>query len=175
MKQFNSLLEDISICPPSDGVITDSEARDLVSKFKRVFDVIGVDFAFSSHAGLKDRLTHARNKPPISSCEFDHVMSMFIKKMGKQLYNDSADIQSRKVQARGKNADNIRPNNFEYGIVSRSTGIAIILAVQPNPRGKNAARINIVTVMRKRGFKVNQGETVMVEGVSYEPEWIVID
>lgn len=168
-KLLSQLWEDVRPCPPSNAPITSAEAGDLVRKFERVFGVIGVDFQFSHHGGLKDRLTDARNKPPISACEFDFVMSNFVKKMGKQLYNDVADIEARKVQPRGKNPELIRDNNYEYVITSRSTGINIALALQPNPRrGKNKVRANIITIMRKRNFGVKMGERVMVESVEGE-------
>lgn len=174
---FKQLLEKTSPCPPSSEPISKSEAMELVSRFQKVFATIGVDFSFSRHGGLHDRLTDSRNKPPISKCEFDHVMSGFVRKMGKQLWDDVKDIETGKVNARGKRTENIRPNNYEYAILSRSTGVAIILALQPNPQrqSKYRVRVNIVTIIRKPGFKVNQGETVMVEGVEYQPTWIIVD
>lgn len=168
-KSFSVLVEETRPCPPATKHITSDEARDLVKKFERVFNVIGVDFSFSHHGGLKDRLTDDRNDPPISACEFDYVMSGFIKKNGKQLYNDVADIESGKVEPRGKNPDKIRKNNYEYVITSRSTNINIAVALQPNPkRGKNKVRANIITIMRKRSFGVKMGERVMVESFDGE-------
>ena len=174
---FKQLVEKTAPCPPATAPITSAEAAELMKRFQKVFGAIGVDFNFSRHGGLHDRLTDSRNKPPISKCEFDHVMSSFIKKMSMQLYNDVGDIQARKVEARGKRTENIRPNNYEYAILSRSTGVNIVLALQPNPdrSSKYHVRVNIVTIIRKPGFKVNQGETVMVEGVEYTPTWVIVD
>lgn len=174
---FKQLMEKTAPCPPSSEPITSSEAMELVKRFQKVFNTIGVDFSFSRHGGLYDRLTDTRNKPPISKCEFDHVMSGFVRKMGKQLWDDVKDIEMRKVTPRGKRTENIRANNYEYAVLSRSTGIAIVLALQPNPdrSSKYRVRVNIVTIIRKPGFKVNQGETVMVEGVEYQPMWIIVD
>ena len=168
-KSFNQLIEETRPCPPTTEPITSAEASALVSKFDRVFGVIGVDFAMSQHGGLQDRLTDSRNSPPISACEFDFVMSGFIKKNGKQLYNDVADIESGKVKARGKSPEMMRANNYEYVITSRSTNINIALAIQPNPkRGKNKVRANLITIMRKRNFGVKMGERVMVESFDGE-------
>lgn len=175
MKTYKQLVEEA--CPKISDVITDSEAQALVTRFKKVFASIGVDFNISYHGGLQDRLTDPRNRPPISKCEFDKVLTAFIKKMSKQLISDVADIRNGTVKPRGKNIQGIRADNYEYGIKSKSTGIALILALQPNRdrRSKYPVRVNIITIMRKPKFIVNQGETVMVEGVQYDPEWIDVD
>lgn len=175
-KSYSTLLEDLAPCPPAKGPVQESEAGKIVGKFKKIFASIGVDFNFSEHF-LVDRLNDARNKPPISACEFDFVLTKFIRKMGSQLQDDAYDVRTRNVTPRGKQVDKIRPNNFEYGILSRSTKIAIILAVQPNGniRSRHPVRVNIITIMRKGGFHVKQGEAVVVEGVEHTPEWIVVD
>lgn len=177
MIKFTQLLEKTAPCPPASEPISQSDAMELMKRFQNVFGTIGVDFNFSRHGGLHDRLTDSRNKPPISKCEFDHVMTSFVRKMSKQLMDDVGDIKSRKVKARGARTENIRPNNYEYAILSRSTGVNIVLALQPNPErsSKYQVRVNIVTIIRKPGFKVNQGESVIVEGVEYAPTWVIVD
>lgn len=170
---FSTLMEKVSPCPVSDSQITDAEARDLITKFQKVFGIIRVDFSFSFHA-LVERMTHPRNKPPISKCEFDYVMTQFVRKQSKQLQDDVWDIENNKVQKRGRNPDWVRAGNYEYTIISRSTGINIALALQPNPRrGGNRVRVNIITIMRKYGFKVKQGETVMVENTELNPDRVI--
>lgn len=176
-KTFAQLWEEVRPCPPSTGPIAEAEAMQLIKKFQKVFNIIKADFNFSAHA-LVDRLNHPRNKPPISACEFEFVMTKFVQKMSKQLQDDVWDVANRKVKARGKRTENIRPNNYEYGITSKSTGLAIVLALQPNHKGRNKVRVNIITVMRKHGFGINQGEHIMVEGVQYnfdDLEWIEVD
>ncbi len=174
-KKFATLCEDVRPCPTPTEPVSESEAMALIKKFKKVFNVLDAGFNMSYHA-LVERLNHPRNKPPISACEFEFVMTQFVKKNSKQLMDDIWDVKNRKVTPRGKRADQIRPNNYEYGITSRSTGLAIIMSIQPDPKNRGGARINIITVMRKRGFGVNQGEHIMVEG--FEPTnitWFAID
>ena len=161
-KTFQKLWEGVQPCVPTNELITGQEAATLIKKFKRVFGVIGADFDFSEHA-LVDRLNHPRNKPPISACEFGFVLEKFIKKMSKQLFDDVGDVNARKVHARGKNADKIRPNNYEYAISSKSTNVTIVLAIQPSHNRSFKARVNIITTIRKRGFGVNMGEHIIVE------------
>lgn len=174
-KVYTKLWEEIRPCPPSNAPITSDEAMDIIKNMKRIFKVIGVDFNMSHHA-LVDRLTHVRNKPPISACEFEFVMKKFISKMSKQLLDDAWDVKNKKVKSRGKKADEIPPQNYEYGITSKSTNVAIILAIQPDYKKPGGVRVNVVTTMRKRGFMVNKGEHIMVEG--WEPsniEWVEVD
>jgi len=176
-KSFQNLWEEVNQCIPTGEPVTDKEAGSLIARFKKVFNIINVDFNFSGHF-IIDRLNDSRNRPMIAACEFDKVLTKFIQKMSKQLRDDVWDIENRKVQPRGKRTEQIRPNNYEYGVVSKSTGLAIILALQPNPKGRNKVRVNIVTIMRKKGFHVNQGEEIMVEGVAYDTGnvvWVEID
>lgn len=177
MQTLKSILERVNPCEPADEHINSSEIKSIISKFQKVFNTLGVDFTFSRHGGLGDRLNDPRNKPPISKCEFDAVMTSFVRKMGSQLFNDVKDIQNNNVKPRGKRINSIRKNNFEYGIKSKSTGIAIILALQPNPdkSSKFRVRVNIITIIRKPSFTVNQGETVIVEGDEYNLNWIEVD
>lgn len=177
MKSFESLWEEVNQCIPTGALVTSAEANSLIAKFKKVFNIINVDFNLSTHF-IVDRLNDSRNKPNVAACELDKVLTKFIQKMSKQLRDDVWDIENRKVKARGKRTEQIRPNNYEYGIISKSTGLAVILALQPNPKGRNKVRVNMVTIMRKKGFHVNQGEEVMVEGVAYDTGnvvWIEVD
>lgn len=169
MKTFKQLREFTN----HDGAVKEADAKQLVSHFKKVFGTIGAGFSLSYHA-LMDRMNHPRNKPPVTADEFKLVLTKFIQKHSKQLMDDISDVKNRTVTPRGKKADTIRPNNFEYGITSKSTGIAIILAIQPDNYGRTPVRINIITIMRKRGFGVNKGEHIMVE-TSDHIKWIEVD
>ncbi len=151
----------------------DPTVNKLIAKYSNAFGLFKLGFNISAHV-LWDRLNHPRNKPAITVEELDSILSNFIRKKKAQLIDDSNAVSVGMVVPRGKNTNRIRPGNFEYVLISKKTKVVIVLSVQPNSRGHMLARVNIITVMRKAGFQVSQGETVLLESLDLGADYEIV-
>ncbi|MFW9969929.1 MAG: hypothetical protein ACFFDF_06985, partial [Candidatus Odinarchaeota archaeon] len=119
-------------------------------------------FEFSRHVD-KLRLNDPRNTPPIEIEELDFVLDGFLKKMGSQLKTDIEKVKNNVAKRRGKNKNDIPPNNLEFTVKSNSKKINFTFALKQNFKTKGTAVIVPITIMRKKGWKTIKGEEIIVE------------
>ena len=154
-------------CPKATSNITMSQSE----KFKERWDValrkvFGVVFSMSKHY-LYDRQGDPRNEDPITICELDLMLQDFITKRGREFMKDVDEIKRGVAKPRGINKEKIPHNNLEFVITSRSCDINWVMVMKQDYKKDGTCVILPSTIMRKRGFKVNKGERIMVEGVEH--------
>lgn len=171
MKTFRQLMEGFGAdCAEQTSPITDKEAGTFAATWRQAMKkFFGVEFDFSTHF-VRDSLNHSRNRPLISTCEVNFVLTRFLKKYQHQLKKDVQDVKDGVAKPRGKNRERLKPNELEFVISSATTNINFVFALKNDYGKKGTAVILPVTIMRKPKFKITKGVQVFVEGVEYDPE-----
>lgn len=155
IKQQRKLLE--------DTIVTNQNIEEFINKWKKRFKLYGVtEFDLSKHF-LSERLRHKRNKPPISVEEIDFILEGFLRKMGSQFRRDVENVKNHTSKKRGKNKKDIKENELEFAISSRSTKINFVFVLKQDFHKKGTAIILPITILRKKNFRVTKGEEVIVE------------
>lgn len=142
--------------------ITDSDITDFIKKWKSRLASFGItEFDISTH-GFK-RMNHKRNNPPISTEDLSFVLDGFLRKMGAQFKKDVENVKNNTAKKRGKNKQDIPPNNLEFTVKSASKKINLVFVLKQDFKKKGTAIILPMTMMRKKNFKTTKGEEVIVE------------
>jgi len=143
--------------------VTKDQAQDFISRWKSKLKSYGVtEVEFSTHF-IVDRLNDKRNSPPISIDELDFVMNGFIKKMSSQFKKDVENVKNHTARKRGVNKKNLNDNEIEYTVSSNSNKINFAFVLKQDFKKKGTAVVLPITIIRKKNFKLKQGEQVIVE------------
>lgn len=146
-----------------DPVLTNQSVADFINRWKGRFRAYGVtEFDLSDHF-LLERLRDKRNNPPISIEEMDFVLEGFLRKMGSQFKRDVENVKNHTAKRRGKNKKELKENELEFTVSSRSTKINFVFVLKQDFHQKGTAIILPITIMRKKNFRVTKGEEVIVE------------
>lgn len=142
--------------------ITEAEIADFIKRWKSKFAKYGVtEFELSTH-GFK-RLNHKRNNPPIDISDLDYLFDAFLKKQRNQFKIDVEKIKNNTAKKRGKNKQDIPPNNLEFTVKSKSKKVNLVFVLKQDKKTKGTAIILPMTMMRKKTFHTTKGEEIIVE------------
>lgn len=142
--------------------ISNEEMKDFIKRWKNKLKSYGVtEFDLSIHSFI--RLNHKRNDPPISIEDLDFVLNGFLKKMGTQFKKDVENVKKNIAKKRGLRKQDIPHNNLEFTVKSASKKVNFVFVLKQDRKTKGTAIVLPITMMRKKTFKVNKGEEVIVE------------
>lgn len=142
--------------------ITDSEIKDLISKWKSKLGRYGITNVDLSTHSFK-RLNHERNTPPISVEDLDFTLDGFLRKMGSQFKKDIDNVKNHTARKRGIHKEKIPDNNLEFTVKSNKTKTNLVFVLKQDFKKKGTAMVLPITMMRKKNFKTTKGEEIIVE------------
>lgn len=169
MKTYKTLLESYGPDCASEGKApSKTQIRGFIDAWKtacrKFFDSA---FDLSNHF-LYDRLTHERNYKDISTCELTFVFNKFFKANVSMVKQDAQAVKDGTAVPRGRRREEMKDNELEYVVSSRSTDIHVVLVLKRD-RGKAGTSVLLpVTIMRQRRFRASKGQHFIVEGVKYD-------
>lgn len=142
--------------------IEKDEMLHFINTWKNKFKSYGVtEFDFSIHQ--RERINDKRNNPSIEIEELDFILNKFLEKMGSQFKKDVENVKKHISKKRGLNKKAIPDNELEFTIKSKSNNINFVFVLKQDKHTKGTAIVLPMTIIRKKNFKVNKGEEIIVE------------